>query len=83
MLLPVVFSTRAPVPFLHVADFKGIRRGWDLRDTQSLEPGKVADLIILSTDPFHMPVNKIGETEVLVTMVGGKVVYQSALWTPR
>jgi len=49
----------------------------------SLEPGKVADLIILSTDLFHMPVNKIGETEVLVTMVGGKVVYQSALWTPR
>jgi hypothetical protein len=36
LLLPVVFSTRAPVPFLHVADFKGIRRGWDLRDTQLL-----------------------------------------------
>ena len=25
---PVAFLTQAPVPFLHVADFKGIRRGW-------------------------------------------------------
>lgn len=49
----------------------------------SLETGKVADLVIISQDPFHTPANKIGETEVLVTMVGGKVVYQSASWTPR
>src|ERR1700751_3657349 len=34
LLLPVAFLTRTPVPFLHVADFKGVRRGWDLRDTQ-------------------------------------------------
>jgi len=34
LLLPAVFLTRASVPFLHVADFKDIRRGWDLRDTQ-------------------------------------------------
>jgi len=30
----VAFLTQAPVPFLHVADFKGVRRGWDLRNTQ-------------------------------------------------
>ena len=30
---PVAFLTQAPVPFLHVADFKGVRRGWDLRGT--------------------------------------------------
>jgi len=30
-------STQASVPFLHVADFKGIRRGWDLRDTQVVD----------------------------------------------
>jgi hypothetical protein len=35
LLLPVAFLTRAPVPFLHVADFKGVRHGWDLRDTQT------------------------------------------------
>jgi len=31
---PVAFLPQAPVPFLHVADFKDVRRGWDLRDTQ-------------------------------------------------
>ena len=31
---PVTFLPQAPVPFLHVADFKEVRRGWDLRDTQ-------------------------------------------------
>ena len=35
---PVAFLTQAQVPFLHVIDFKGIRCGWDLRDTQSLGP---------------------------------------------
>lgn len=43
----------------------------------SLEPGKLADLVMVSQDPFHTPVLQIGKTEVLLTMVGGKVVYQS------
>ena len=47
----------------------------------SLEPGKLADLIVLSQDLFKIEPNKTGDTEVLVTMVGGKVVYQSPAWT--
>jgi predicted amidohydrolase YtcJ len=43
----------------------------------SLEPGKLADLIIVSQDLFHIEPNKIGQTEVLLTIVGGKVVYES------
>lgn len=43
----------------------------------SLEPGKVADLIVLSQDVFRIEPAEIGRTEVLLTMVGGKVVYQS------
>jgi predicted amidohydrolase YtcJ len=46
----------------------------------SLEPGKVADLIILSQDLFNVPPSKISDTQVLLTMVGGKVVYQSPTW---
>jgi tetratricopeptide (TPR) repeat protein len=33
---PVAFLTQSPFPFLHVADFKDVHRGWDLRDTQVL-----------------------------------------------
>ena len=43
----------------------------------SLEPGKVADLIILDQDLFHVPANQTGKTQVLMTMVGGKVVYRA------
>jgi len=47
----------------------------------SLEPGKLADLIVLSQDLFKVPPSDITKTEVLLTMVGGKVVYQSPNWT--
>ena len=46
----------------------------------SLELGKLADLIVLSQDLFQVEPTEIGKTEVLLTMVGGKVVYQSAAW---
>jgi predicted amidohydrolase YtcJ len=46
----------------------------------SLEPGKMADLIVLSQDLFKIEPSGIAKTEVLLTMVGGKVVYQSSAW---
>jgi predicted amidohydrolase YtcJ len=48
----------------------------------SIEPNKVADLIILSQDPFQVDTYEIGKTQVLLTMVGGKVVYQAAAAAP-
>jgi predicted amidohydrolase YtcJ len=44
----------------------------------SLEPGKLADLIVVSQDLFKVDPMKIGETKVLLTMVGGRVVYIAA-----
>ena len=46
----------------------------------SLEAGKLADLIIISQDLFKVEPNQIGKTQVMMTMVGGKVVYQNASW---
>jgi len=46
----------------------------------SIEPGKLADLIVLSQDLFKIPPTEIVKTEVLLTFVGGKVVYQSPKW---
>jgi predicted amidohydrolase YtcJ len=42
----------------------------------SLAPGKVADLIIVSQNPFEVDPHELGNTKVLLTMVGGRVVYQ-------
>lgn len=46
----------------------------------SLEPGKLADLIVVSQDLFQIKSNEISKTEVLLTIVGGKVVYESPGW---
>jgi predicted amidohydrolase YtcJ len=42
----------------------------------SIEVGKLADVILLSQDLFKITPNQIGKTKVLMTMVGGKIVYQ-------
>jgi predicted amidohydrolase YtcJ len=44
----------------------------------TLEPGKLADLAVLSGDYFSIPVDQVMDLESLLTMVGGKVVYASA-----
>jgi predicted amidohydrolase YtcJ len=44
----------------------------------SLEPGKLADLIILSQNPFEADAGKLADTKVLLTMVGGKIVFQAS-----
>ena len=41
----------------------------------SLEPGKLADLAVLSKDYMTVPLDQIGGIESLLTMVGGKIVY--------
>ena len=46
----------------------------------SLEPGKLADLIMISQDLFKVAPSEIANTEVLFTMVGGKIVYQATGW---
>lgn len=43
--------------------------------TGSLEKGKLADLIVLDQNLFQIPPDDISETDVLMTMVGGKVVH--------
>ncbi len=41
----------------------------------SLEPGKLADLAVLSADYLTVPTEKIGDLESVLTLVGGEVVY--------
>ena len=41
----------------------------------SLEPGKYADLAVLSDDYLTVPVEKVGALHSVLTIVGGKVVY--------
>ncbi len=42
----------------------------------TLEPGKLADLVILDKDIFDIPAEEIWNTKVEKTIVGGKIMYQ-------
>ncbi len=42
----------------------------------TLEVGKYADLVVLSQDVFSVPSDHISQTQVVMTLVAGKTVYQ-------
>jgi len=42
----------------------------------SIEPGKLADLIVIDRDILSLPPEELLETKVLMTIVNGKTVYQ-------
>jgi len=48
----------------------------------SIEPGKLADLVVLPDDIMTAPAKSIESMNVLMTIVGGKVVYQQSGFKP-
>jgi predicted amidohydrolase YtcJ len=46
------------------------------REVGSLEVGKLADLIVLDRNLFKIPAREIANVKVLLTVVGGQIVYQ-------
>jgi predicted amidohydrolase YtcJ len=45
----------------------------------SLDPGKFADMIVLDRNLFQIPIDEVSETRVLMTLVGGKIVYRRGI----
>jgi hypothetical protein len=50
--------------------------GFEEASKGSLEAGKLADLVVLSEDPFEIPVDGLREVQVQTTIVGGRVVHE-------
>jgi predicted amidohydrolase YtcJ len=48
----------------------------DQRKLGSLEAGKLADLVVLDRDYMTVPEREISDLQVLLTVVGGRVVYE-------
>jgi len=47
------------------------------KEKGSLTPGKLADVLVLDTDLFAIPPEKIRDVKVVVTVVGGRIVYRA------
>jgi len=47
------------------------------KEEGSIEAGKLADLILVSQNIFEVDPHKIAETQVVLTMVGGKIVFDA------
>jgi predicted amidohydrolase YtcJ len=48
----------------------------------SVEPGKLADFVVLSEDIFDIDPAEIAKTKVLMTIFDGRVVYQEGVTEP-
>jgi hypothetical protein len=51
-------------------------------DLGSIQPGKLADLVVMDRDYLTIPADQIKDIKPVVTMVGGKIAYE-AVPTPR
>ena len=56
-----------------------INNAWLMMEEQdkgSIEPGKLADLIVLNEDPLTCPEPRLRDAQVMMTIVGGKTVFE-------
>jgi len=47
------------------------------KEKGTISPGKLADLVVLSDDLFNIPAETIRDTRVMMTIVGGRTVYEA------
>jgi hypothetical protein len=47
----------------------------------SIQPGKLADLLVLDRDYLTAPADQIKDIKPLITMVGGRIVYDAQTQT--
>ncbi len=66
---------------LRCATRHGAYLTFDENKKGSLEVGKLADLAVLSADPMTVEEKRIADVTSLMTMVGGKIVHETANWS--
>jgi predicted amidohydrolase YtcJ len=65
---------------LRCATVNGAHLTFDEDKKGSLEVGKLADLAVVSADPLVTEETSIPDTHSLMTMVGGRIVHETANW---
>jgi predicted amidohydrolase YtcJ len=61
---------------LQLATINNARLMFDEKDKGSIEVGKLADLVVVSEDLLTCPEPRIRDAKVMMTMVGGRIVFR-------
>ena len=62
---------------LKIFTFNAAYAAFEEQDKGSIEPGKLADLTVLTADIMEIPESEILKTRCTLTVIGGEVVYES------
>jgi predicted amidohydrolase YtcJ len=62
---------------IRTSTINGAYASFEEKTKGTLEPGKLADLVVLTRDPFHADPGKLIEIKVERTMIGGKWIWES------
>ena len=72
--IPAEVSRQLREQALRMATINNAWLNMEERSKGSIEPGKLADLVILSENPLTCPEPRLRDAKVLATIVGGRVV---------
>jgi predicted amidohydrolase YtcJ len=62
---------------LRMWTLNGAYLSFEEKSKGSIEPGKLADMVVISKDFLNCPVDEIKDIEAITTIVDGKIIYQS------
>ena len=64
---------------LRTLTIEGAHLSFEENDRGSIEPGKLADLAVLSADPTQIPMDQVQDVRATLTIVDGDIVYDTIL----
>jgi predicted amidohydrolase YtcJ len=65
-----------PMEAIKAYTVDGAYSAWEEDIKGSIEPGKLADLVVVDRDPLTIPRDDLKEIETIMTIVDGKIVYR-------
>jgi hypothetical protein len=65
-----------PIEAIRAYTIDGAHAAWEEGIKGSIEPGKLADLVVVDRNPITIPTEDLKTVKTVMTIIGGKVVYK-------
>jgi predicted amidohydrolase YtcJ len=66
-----------PLEAIKAYTIDGAYSAWEEETKGSIEPGKIADLIVVDRDPMTIPPEELKDVKTVMTVVDGKILYNA------